>query len=79
VIEDLIDIGFASHYDVRSAKFAPFGRRVDAPFVPSKRTGLSGIDPQTARDARLGVERLIGLEEHYRIEESTVEAKGAQR
>lgn len=36
VIEDLIDIGFASHHDVRSAKFAPFGRRVDAPYVPSK-------------------------------------------
>jgi 2-methylisocitrate lyase-like PEP mutase family enzyme len=44
-----------------------------------KRTGMSGIDPQTARDARLGVERVIGLEEHYRIEENTVEGKGAQR
>jgi methylisocitrate lyase len=44
-----------------------------------KQTGMSGIDPHTARDARLGVERAIGLEEHYRIEENTVEAKGAQR
>jgi methylisocitrate lyase len=40
---------------------------------------LVWIDPHTAREARLGVERVIGLEEYYRIEENTVEGKGTQR
>ena len=38
-----------------------------------RQSGLAGIDDATAREARIGIERLIGLEAYYRIEEETVE------
>ena len=41
-----------------------------------KETRLTGLDPAEAIAARKGIEDTIGLEEHYAVEEQTVERPG---
>jgi methylisocitrate lyase len=74
---ELEALGYRMCVDAISLTVATY-LAVRACLAEIRRTGRSGIDTATAREARLAVERLIGLEEHYRIEESTVEGKGAQ-
>ncbi len=42
-------------------------------FARLRETGLAGIEPSTAIETRRALEVIIGLDEHYRIEEQTVE------
>jgi hypothetical protein len=44
-------------------------------FIKLKETGNTGMDQEVFRRVRKEIEDTIGLEEYYRIEESTVENK----
>jgi hypothetical protein len=44
-------------------------------FIKLKETGNTGMDQEVSRRVRKEIEDTIGLEEYYRIEESTVENK----
>jgi hypothetical protein len=50
-------------------------KSVNELFVRLKETGSTGMDQEVFRKVRKEIEDTIGLEEFYRIEESTVENK----
>jgi hypothetical protein len=44
-----------------------------------KETGVTGLDAAEAIKTRKAIEDTIGLEQHYRVEEQTVERGGTGR
>lgn len=73
-IQELEDAGYKMANDAISAIAVAY-QHVKQLFVKLKQTGSTGLDPQVARTIRKEIEDTMGLEEYYRIEEETVEAK----
>jgi methylisocitrate lyase len=69
---ELEQLGYKIAYDAISTTIASF-RATSALLRRLKETGLTGLDPAEAITARQGIEDTIGLEEHYAVEEQTVE------
>jgi methylisocitrate lyase len=68
----LSEFGYAACMDAISVVIAQYAAVRDV-MLRFRQSGLAGIDEAAAREARIGIERLIGLETYYRIEEETVE------
>jgi 2-methylisocitrate lyase-like PEP mutase family enzyme len=73
-IRELEDMGYKMVNDAISAITVMF-KSVKELFVRLKETGSTGMDQEIFRKVRKEIEDTIGLEEFYRIEESTVENK----
>jgi 2-methylisocitrate lyase-like PEP mutase family enzyme len=73
-MRELEDMGYKMVNDAISAITVMF-RSVKELFVRLKETGSTGMDQEVFRKVRKEIEDTIGLEEFYRIEESTVENK----
>jgi methylisocitrate lyase len=73
-IRELEDMGYKMVNDAISAITVMF-KSVNELFVRLKETGSTGMDQEVFRKVRKEIEDTIGLEEFYRIEESTVENK----
>jgi 2-methylisocitrate lyase-like PEP mutase family enzyme len=71
-IRELEDMGYKMVNDAISAITVMF-QSVRELFVRLKETGQTGMDQEVFRKVRKEIEDTIGLEEFYRIEESTVE------
>ncbi len=69
---ELERFGYKMAYDAISTTLASF-QATSALLRRLKQTGLTGLDPAEAITARKAVEDTIGLEEHYAVEEQTVE------
>lgn len=69
---DLERLGYKMVYDAISTTIASF-QATSALLRRLKETGLTGLDPAEAIAARKAIEDTIGLEEHYAVEEATVE------
>jgi len=69
---DLERLGYKMAYDAIGATITSF-QATSAMLRRLKETGLSGLDPAEAIAARKAIEDTIGLEEHYAVEEQTVE------
>jgi methylisocitrate lyase len=74
--QELDRLGYKICYDAISVTIASF-RATSALLRTLKETGLTGLDPDEAIAARKGIEDTIGLEEHYAVEEQTVERPGS--
>jgi len=72
---DLERFGYKMAYDAISVTIASF-QAIGALLRQLKETGLTGLDPAEAIAARKAIEDTIGLEEHYAVEEQTVERQG---
>ena len=72
---ELERLGYKMAYDAIGATIASF-QATSAMLRTLKETGLSGLDPAEAIAARKAIEDTIGLEEHYAVEEQTVERAG---
>ena len=70
--QELERLGYKINYDAISVTIASF-QATSALLRSLKETGLTGLDPTEAIAARKGIEDTIGLEEHYAVEEQTVE------
>lgn len=70
--QQLAGFGYAACMDAISVVIAQY-MAVQEVMQRFRQSGLAGIDDAAAREARLDIERLIGLETYYRIEEETVE------
>jgi methylisocitrate lyase len=70
--QELERLGYKINYDAISTTIASF-QATSALLRRLKETGLTGLDPAEAIAARKGIEGTIGLEEHYAVEEQTVE------
>lgn len=73
-IEELENYGYKMVNDAISAITVMF-KNVKDLFVRLKETGSTGMDQEVFRKIRKEIEDTMGLEEYYRIEEQTVEAK----
>jgi methylisocitrate lyase len=73
--QELERLGYKINYDAISVTIASF-QATSALLRRLKETGLTGLDPAEAIAARKGIEDTIGLEEHYAVEEQTVERPG---
>jgi methylisocitrate lyase len=73
-VRELEDMGYKMANDAISAITVMF-KSVQELFVRLKETGRTGMDQDVFRTVRKEIEDTIGLEEYYRIEESTVESK----
>jgi methylisocitrate lyase len=73
-IEELENYGYKMVNDAISAITVMF-KNVKELFVRLKETGSTGMDQEVFRKIRKEIEDTMGLEEYYRIEEQTVEAK----
>jgi 2-methylisocitrate lyase-like PEP mutase family enzyme len=71
-VRELEDMGYKMVNDAISAITVMF-KSVKELFVRLKETGNTGMDQDVFRRIRKEIEDTIGLEEYYRIEESTVE------
>jgi methylisocitrate lyase len=74
----LQDMGYKMDADAISTIIASY-RAVRDVLEKLKTTGLTGLDPAQAIATRKAIEDTIGLEEHYRVEEQTVERGEAAR
>lgn len=70
--QELERLGYKICYDAISVTIASF-LATSALLRRLKETGLTGLDPDEAVAGRKGIEDTIGLEEHYAVEEETVE------
>src|SRR5215207_7225549 len=70
--QELDRLGYKICYDAINVTIASY-RATSALLRTLKETGLTGLDPDEAIAARRGIEDTIGLEEHYAVEEQTVE------
>lgn len=70
--QELEALGYRLDVDAISVSVAAY-QALRALLGRLRATGLTGLDPEAATEARRALERTIGLEEHYRIEEQTVE------
>jgi methylisocitrate lyase len=75
-VQELERLGYKINYDAISVTIASF-QATSVLLKHLKETGLTGLDPAEAIAARKGIEDTIGLEEHYAIEEQTVERPGS--
>jgi 2-methylisocitrate lyase-like PEP mutase family enzyme len=73
-IRELEDAGYKMVNDAISAITVMF-KSVKELFVRLKETGSTGMDQDVFRRIRKEIEDTMGLEEYYRIEEETVEAR----
>jgi 2-methylisocitrate lyase-like PEP mutase family enzyme len=73
--QELDRLGYKVCYDAISVTIASF-QAVSAMLRHLKETGLTGLDPAEAVAGRKAIEDTIGLEEHYKVEEQTVERPG---
>lgn len=73
-IRELEDAGYKMVNDAISAITVMF-KSVKELFVRLKETGRTGMDQEVFRKIRKEIEDTMGLEEYYRIEEETVEAR----
>jgi methylisocitrate lyase len=73
-IQELEQAGYKMVNDAISAIAVTY-QRVKQLFVRLKETGSTGLDAQMARTIRKDIEDTMGLDEYYRIEEETVEAR----
>ncbi len=73
-IQQLEDFGYKMVNDAISAITVVF-KSVKEMLIQLKQTGRTGMDQEVFRKVRKEIEDTIGLEEYYRIEEETVEAK----
>ena len=73
-IRELEGMGYKMANDAISAITVMF-KSVKELLVKLKETGSTGMDQEVFRKVRKEIEDTIGLEEYYRIEESTVETK----
>lgn len=69
---ELERLGYKIAYDAISVTIATF-QATSALLRRLKETGETGLDPAEAIAGRKGIEDTIGLEEHYAVEERTVE------
>src|SRR4051794_17331394 len=72
---ELERLGYKIAYDAISTTIASF-QATGALLRRLKETGLTGLDPAEAIAGRKAIEDTIGLEEHYAVEEETVERSG---
>jgi 2-methylisocitrate lyase-like PEP mutase family enzyme len=72
----LADLGYAACMDAISVVITQYLAVRDL-MASLRRSGRADLDDAAAREARLQIERLIGLETYYRIEEETVERQRA--
>jgi 2-methylisocitrate lyase-like PEP mutase family enzyme len=70
--QELEQFGYKINYDAISVTIASF-QATSALLRHLKETGLTGLNLAEAIAARKGIEDTIGLEEHYAVEEQTVE------
>lgn len=70
--QELEALGYRLDVDAISASVVAYQALRDL-FGRLRATGLTGLDPEASHQTRHALERTIGLEEHYRIEEQTVE------
>lgn len=70
--KELEDLGYKIAYEATSVVIVAY-RAVETALSRLKERGTVGLDPAEAQAARKAIETLIGLEEHYRVEEQTVE------
>jgi len=73
-LQELEDMGYKMVNDAISAINVMF-RSVQDLFVRLKKTGSTGLDQEEFRKIRKDIEDTMGLEDHYRIEEETVEGR----
>jgi methylisocitrate lyase len=73
--QELDRLGYKICYDAISVTIASY-RATSALLRTLKETGLTGLDPDDAVAGRKAIEDTIGLEEHYAVEEQTVERPG---
>lgn len=73
-LQELEDSGYKMANDAISAIAVAY-QSVKILFTQLKQTGSTGLDPQGARTIRKEIEDAMGLDEYYRIEEETVEAR----
>src|SRR4051794_14401348 len=73
--QELDRLGYKICYDAISVTIASY-RATSALLRTLKETGLTGLDPDDAVAGRKAIEDTIGLEEHYAVEEQTVEWPG---
>jgi methylisocitrate lyase len=76
--QELERLGYKMDYDAISVTIASF-QATSALLRTLKETGRTGLDPDAAIAGRKGIEDTIGLEEHYAVEEQTVERPPAER
>jgi methylisocitrate lyase len=74
--QELDRLGYKICYDAISVTIASF-QAVSTMLRTLKETGLTGLDPAQAIAGRKAIEDTIGLEEHYKVEEQTVERPGS--
>jgi len=74
-VQELERLGYKINYDAISVTIASF-QATSALLRTLKQTGATGFDPIEAIAARKAIEDTIGLEEHYAVEEQTVEHPG---
>lgn len=70
--KELEDLGYKIAYDATGVVIVTY-RAVEAALSRLKETGSVGLDAADAQVGRKAIESLIGLDEHYRVEEETVE------
>ncbi|MFN8634542.1 MAG: isocitrate lyase/PEP mutase family protein [Chloroflexota bacterium] len=70
--QELERLGYKICYDAISVTIASF-QATSRLLRTLKETGLTGLDPAEAIAGRKAIEDTIGLEEHYAVEEQTVE------
>jgi methylisocitrate lyase len=73
-VRELEQAGYKMVNDAISAISVAY-RSVKELFNRLKQTGSTGLDPVAARTVRKEIEDSMGLDEYYRIEEETVEAR----
>lgn len=73
-IQDLQQAGYKMVNDAISAISVVYAAVFDL-FTRMKQTGRAGLDPAAAIKIRKDIEDTMGLDEYYRIEEETVEAR----
>lgn len=73
--KELEDLGYKVAYDAIGLIVATY-QAVVTVLSRLKETGAVGLGAAEAQSARKAIESLIGLDEHYRVEEQTVERSG---
>ena len=73
--QDLEAMGYKMAYDAIALAIASYRATRDA-LERLRATGRTGLDQELAIATRKAIEDTIGLEDHYKIEEQTVEREG---
>jgi methylisocitrate lyase len=73
--KELEDLGYKIAYEAISLVVVTY-RAVETALSRLKEIGTVGLEAAEAQSARTAIESLIGLDDHYRVEEQTVERSG---